>query len=393
MSTETVSSVEPTERDLVAAARELVELTDSQAEAAEARGQLSDELDEAFHASGLWAMWVPRSLGGGELEPVPSLEVLEHISYGDASAGWVLMAAALATGADAAFLGDEAVADLYAPGRLLVHSGAGTQPGRAVEADGGYTIAGNWRFASGVKHSQVLHTAALVEGRIEPPRIFCCRVEEMALEDNWDVMGLRATGSIDYSSEGLFVAEPYTYIATANVPLRGGSVYTMGIGGFGVICHTGWALGVARRLLDELRGQIDERRGRAGSLADSDRFHYDYATAEAKLRSARAFVYETWSDIQETLRRGDALSQQQETLHRLALQHATSVGAEIADFAYTAGGTAALRAGTLQRFYRDMHAGTQHMICSPPVRQAAGRMLAGLARGKRWVFMGLADAD
>ena len=106
MSTETVSSVEPTERDLVTAARDLIELTDSQAEAAEARGQLSEELDEAFHASGLWAMWVPRSLGGGELEPVPSLEVLEHISYGDASAGWVLMAAGLATGADAAFLGD-----------------------------------------------------------------------------------------------------------------------------------------------------------------------------------------------------------------------------------------------------------------------------------------------
>ena len=79
----------PAERDLVAAAHELSALADSGAAAAEARGQLGEDLVEAFHESGLWAMWLPRELGGSELQPISSLEVLEHISYGDASAGWV----------------------------------------------------------------------------------------------------------------------------------------------------------------------------------------------------------------------------------------------------------------------------------------------------------------
>jgi alkylation response protein AidB-like acyl-CoA dehydrogenase len=386
-----VTSEAPPQRDLVAAARELIAVADAGAAAAEARGSLGDDLVEAFHESGLWAMWTPRECGGFELEPLPSLEVLEHISYGDASAGWVLMAAALATGADAAYIGEEAAAELYGPGRLLVHSGAGTQPGRAIAADGGYRLSGNWSFASGIKHSEVLHTAAIVEGANEPPRIFVTGVEQMTLEDNWDVMGLRATGSIDYRCEELFVSEPYTYVATTTTPLRGGPIFTMGIAGLGVICHTGWALGVARRSLDELRSLLEARRGRPDRLSESDRFHYDYATAEAKLRAARAFVFEIWGEIQETLRAGEPLTLEQNTLHRLALQHVTTVALEVTEFAYAAGGTTALRAGALQRCFRDAHAGAQHMICSPPVRQAAGRMLAGLAQDKQWLFMMLID--
>jgi hypothetical protein len=82
---------------------------------------------------------------------------------------------------------------------------------------------------------------------------------------------------------------------------------------------------------------------------------------------------------------------QQNTLTRLALQHATWTVAEVCMFVYTAGGTTALRSGVIQRFFRDMHAGTQHMTSSPPVRQACGRMLAGLAPGKRWQFVSLVD--
>jgi hypothetical protein len=56
-----------------------------------------------------------------------------------------------------------------------------------------------------------------------------------------------------------------------------------------------------------------------------------------------------------------------------------------------AAGTAALRAGTIQHLFRDMHAGTQHITSSPPVYAAVGRELAGLAKGKKWVFLNLVD--
>ena len=64
----------------MAAAKALIPLADANAQEAEAQGALTDAVVEAFHETGLWGIWVPRSLGGGELEPVPSLEVIEHLS-------------------------------------------------------------------------------------------------------------------------------------------------------------------------------------------------------------------------------------------------------------------------------------------------------------------------
>jgi alkylation response protein AidB-like acyl-CoA dehydrogenase len=383
-----------THADLAALAKDLIPLVDEHAEEGERQGALTDEVVDALHDTGLWAMWVPRELGGGELEPVPSLQVLEHISYGDPSAGWVLMAGALATGADAAYMGDEAVAQLFPANgeRVLVHEGAGTQPGRAVTTDGGYLLTGKWSFASGIKNAEIIHTGSRVEETGEI-RIQVFPKEQATFIDNWDVMGLRGTGSIDYTTDSLFVPKSFTYNATTDTPLRGGILYTLGIINLGMICHTAWALGTGRRMLDELRKLIEERSGRPGSLVDNPAFHGEYAMAEAKYRAAHALVYEVWNDAQETLRRGDRLSLEQNTLTRLTLQHTTWSVEEVCLWAYTAGGTTALRAGTMQRVFRDMHAGSQHMTSGPIARQTIGKQLAGLAPGQRWQFLSLVEDD
>ena len=81
----------------------------------------------------------------------------------------------------------------------------------------------------------------------------------------------------------------------------------------------------------------------------------------------------------------------QHTLIRLAMAHVTWAAHDVAMFVYRTGGTTALRSGTIQRLFRDMHAGTQHMVASPPVFQRTGRELAGLAADKSWVFLDLVD--
>jgi hypothetical protein len=64
----------------------------------------------------------------------------------------------------------------------------------------------------------------------------------------------------------------------------------------------------------------------------------------------------------------------------------------VADFVYASAGTLALRAGTIQRLFRDMHAGTQHITSAPPMFRHAGRELAGLGEGRKWLFLELVDA-
>ena len=353
-------------------------------------GQLAEPVVEALHKEGLYGMWVPRSLGGAELDPVSSLQVIENLAYGDPSTGWVLMAAALAIGTGAAYLGDQAVKELFKGPRMPVIAGQGTRPGNAVPHDGGFLLSGSWSFASGIKHGTHIHTLGIIEGTGEP-RIFVLPVEKVKLIDNWNVMGLRATGSIDYTIDSVYVPDSYTHFAVTDVPKRGGSLYSVGIVGFAAMCHSGWACGIGRRLLDELAGYVRTRGGRSGTQSASESFLEQYAKAEGTYRSARALVYEVWGEMSQLMERGERPSVRLQSLVRLAMAHVQWASHDVAMFVYAAAGTTGLRAGTIQRLFRDMHAGTQHLIASPPVFRALGRELAGLAPKASWRFVDLIE--
>jgi alkylation response protein AidB-like acyl-CoA dehydrogenase len=377
--------------DLVERAKRVAELANQYGEYGDKNGRLAEPVVEALHREGLYGMWVPRSIrGGAELDPIRSLQVLETVSHGDPSAGWVLMASALAIGTGAAYLGDEAVAELFAGDRLPVIAGQGTRPGTAVPDKGGYRLTGSWSFASGIKHGTHIHTLGVIEGTGEP-RIFVLPVEKATLIDNWDVMGLRATGSIDYKTDNVIVPEAYTHFSGTDTPKRGGALYRIGIVGFATICHSGWACGIGRRLLDELAANVRARGGRAGTQAASESFQEDYAKAEGVYRAARALVYETWADVWSTLERGERMSLRQGTLIRLAMAHVTWAAHDVAAFVYKSAGTTGLRSGTIQRLFRDMHAGTQHVVASPPVFRAIGRELSGVVDADGWRFLDLAE--
>ena len=60
-------------------ARALVPLVDASAAFADEQGQLAPDLVEAMHRDGLFNMWLPAVLGGAELDPVSSIEVVENL--------------------------------------------------------------------------------------------------------------------------------------------------------------------------------------------------------------------------------------------------------------------------------------------------------------------------
>jgi alkylation response protein AidB-like acyl-CoA dehydrogenase len=300
------------------------------------------------------------------------------------------MATCLATGTGGAYLGDEAVAELFGKERLPVIAGQGTRPGTATPVPGGFRLTGSWSFGSGLKHATHIHTLGVVPDTHEA-RIFVLPVEKATLLGNWDVMGLRATGSIDYRIDDVFVPEAFTHPAAIAAPLRGGGLYSLGVIGIALLCHAAWAAGIGRRILDELGAKVQAGVGRSGTLASSEAFHEQYAKAEAKYRAAKAFVREVWTEVGASIDAGATVTVRQHTMIRLALSNITWTCHEVSQFAYTAAGTVALRAGTMQRLFRDMHAGTQHITSAPPVIRNAGRELAGLAPGKKWLFFDLVD--
>lgn len=372
---------------LLCRAQEMHDLVDGYGEENDREGRIAEPVVEALYGSGAVYVFAPRELGGAEMTPRQSMDLFRTLSYADPSTGWITMALGLATGLAGAFFDRDTAEELYATPRLGI-AGQGTRAGRAVPVPGGYQISGAWSFASGIKHATHLHTAAQ-DTETGEPRFFIVPVEQVTFIENWDVMGLRGTGSIDYTLQDCFVPANYSYPTLSTVPVTGGDLYRIGIGNFASLNHGGWALGVGRRLLDELSATVREKAGAPGALAGSDSFTEQYATAEVKLRSASAFLYEVWEEIEETLTRGEGIPLRLETLNRVALNNATWSVHEVAQFVYTSAGTTALRSGTIQRLFRDVHGGTQHISSSPMILQSAGRELAGLAQGQRWVHFSL----
>jgi alkylation response protein AidB-like acyl-CoA dehydrogenase len=133
------------------------------------------------------------------------------------------------------------------------------------------------------------------------------------------------------------------------------------------IGHCGFALGVARRAMEEVAGIVGakQRLGAASPVAGLDLFRHDFALQDAALRSARAYSFEVFGDLQATVERGDDPTEEQRHRARQVTTYATKVAEEVVRSAYTWAGTNAIRPGVLQRCFRDLHTATQHVFVDP----------------------------
>lgn len=392
----------PGTNELLDEAHALASLVQAEAAAADAAAMLPEEAGERLRTSGLTGLWVPRCLGGSELALPDGAAVLEELSRIDGSLGWVAAAHVVAHAASGAFLGDVAVEAIFGDGIPGI-AGQGLPRGQAVAKDGGFVVGTTWSFGSGVYHAKYVLATSFICTPDGAPRtlpsgaqeVRVCVIprEAVTFEGNWDVMGLRATGSVDYTGRDIFVPEEYSLHLNADRPLRGGAIYTLSTIGLACIVHTAWALGTARRIMDELAALVRTGEGRFAIDIESESFHERYAEAEGKLQMARGFTYNLIEGIQHDLDRGARFTTRQATLLRMMVQEATWAAADVVRWAYTAAGTAGLRAGPIQRCFRDMHAATQHGIVARGIRATAGRELLGLAEGKAWEGRLLVDAD
>ncbi|MGW7271738.1 acyl-CoA dehydrogenase [Streptomyces sp. NPDC054864] len=365
---------------------------DADAETAEELGRLTEDTARALLGAGIVRAALPQNLGGYEFSPRQLMQTVERLSRHDASAGWTMMALQLMTGTTAAYVDAVAAADLFpdvAGGGHALLAGHGTRPGRAVPVEGGYLVSGSWQFASGMAHATHIHSAIQVEGTDEL-RVLAMPKRQVELVDNWDVLGLRATHSIDYHCTDVHVPATHAYIATTTSPTNGGAIYRIGLVNMSAIGHTGWALGVGRRLLDELKLVAAAKSGTRNAAVDTAQFHAEYASAEAKLRSARAWAMEVWQGIEVALDAGEIPSTEQDTLLRLALNHTTWTVQEVGRTVHRWAGTAAIRRGPIDRFLRDLNTGTQHITSSPTVLQNCGKWLSGAQPQTHWEFLDLA---
>jgi alkylation response protein AidB-like acyl-CoA dehydrogenase len=380
----------PTEREekrqvlLAAVARVRATLL-AGADEAEASATLPPATVQALDDAGLLALKLPAVLGGAEADLVTQLEVLEAVTYIDTSAGWCTLIGAAAIAGPGAFLADEAVAQIFAGGRVPRAAGAFMPSGQAVPVDGGYRVSGRWAFASGIRHAQWVSATARVvsDGAAAPAlRRMVMPVSAVRIHDNWQVMGLQGTGSCDFSVTDLFVPEHFSWDAQRARPQRGGPLYRLGMPAFVANEHVAFALGVGQRALDTLCDLAQSKQrgyGPGSTLAARPAVQRALGEGELRLRAARALAVETYEKAWATVCAGQTLSPRVQAELRSVATFATEVALDVTTqmFRYS-GGAALYTTSVLQRCLRDINAAAQHLMVSDAAYENYGQCLLGL---------------
>src|ERR1700745_1671350 len=203
----------PNTAPFIEAARALAPQIAACGDESERARRLPLPLVEAMAQAGLFRLWIPRTLGGEEADPMTLVRVVEEVSRADGAAGWC-MAIGGEYGAFGGYLPAEAAREIYGSDPHVRTAGAFRPFGGAVVEDGGYRVTGRWPLGSGCQHSAwIVGGCRILDGtqaRLRPDgapvtRLLFFSASDCEILDNWHSIGLRGTGSHDYVVSDVFV--------------------------------------------------------------------------------------------------------------------------------------------------------------------------------------------
>jgi indole-3-acetate monooxygenase len=381
--TDTIERRSSEREELMAAVDRVSEMILANAARAEEERTLPRANVEAMRAERLFAMAAPAAVGGLEVDPLTQMEIVEAVSYLDTSSGWTLMIGSHGAQMIATSASDEACDRVFGGDRWPI-SGSQISPfgGLFEVVPGGYKVSGHWTFASGIRHAEwSMLTASEIgdDGADGSPRQIAAVVpkEEVTVIDNWHVAGLKGTGSCDYSLEDRFVPEEMTWSFPPELR-RGGPRYRMKTP---QAMLAAFALGASRRSLEEiaLQARAKMRPGSKSSVAMRPAFHKELGEAEMALKAARAVLFTIVGEMWDLLRTGEEVGEELSLRLTTAPAYVYDVSRQVVTTALRYGGSSALYLdNVLQRNYRDIAAGGQHIQASEQNYEVLGRWLVGV---------------
>ncbi len=373
-------------------ARALAPLVAAASDEIESIRQLPERVFKPLSEAGLFHMMAPRSIGGGEVHPVTYAHALEALAQADGSTAWSIGQNS-GCSMSSAYLEPAIAREVFAPPHgILAWGPFAPTAGKAVVVDGGYKVTGKWGFASGSRHARWLGCHVVLvetdgtprktaEGRpVVRTMIFPKTSAEVI--DNWQVIGLRGTGSDSYVVNDLFVPERYSFARDSLAELReAGPLYKFTSGMMYAISFSSVSLGIARGALDEFLAFANKKVPRLGqrTMAHNNVVQGEVARSDAKIRAGRAFIRETVEALWDEALRGNRGNREQLRQLRLACTWSINQAQEVVNSAYHLAGSEAIFSNhPLERRLRDIHAGTQQGQGRPVQFEHVGQAMLGL---------------
>jgi indole-3-acetate monooxygenase len=388
----------PLRTDPVARARAVAPLIAAAAAEIEAARRLTPAVLDALHGAALFRTLLPRAYNGEQVDLATFARMQEVISAADGSTGWCLGQASSCSKA-AAFMAPEIAWEIWGKDpRSVVAWGWGNGLAEVIPGKG-YRVTGTWRFASGIPHATWVGGHCRVQEpdgslRRDPDgtpveRTMMFRKEQVAIDETWNVVGLRGTGSFAYSVKEVMVPEEHSVRRDVAEEQRiHGPLYTFTTTNAYASGFAGVALGLARGMLDAFEDMAMTKTPAAMTrlMRDSEVIQCGVAKAEAKLRSARAFLLEVLEESWDRVERSGVLTQRDRVDVRLATTSAIQQAKEVTEWVYhEAGASAIFEDQPFERRMRDIHASAQQVQGRTQHFELCGQHFLGLSPAARFL--------
>jgi indole-3-acetate monooxygenase len=352
----------------------------------EAARRLPEDLTRELAHAGFFRIFLPAGYGGLDLNPMEGLEVLEELARADASVAWCVWNGN--THWTTAQLAPEVARTIHADPDVVTANSTRAS-GQAQIVAGGYRVSGRWSLVSGCELGAWMVLLCVVHEDGEPrvtsagapeTRFMILPSTDCEIIDTWTVGGLRGTGSHDVVVRDRFVPSSYGSSFTDPYVLPEPRYrippFSRVIPGLGAM-----ALGIARTAIETLTEiAFDKQLQRTAQiLRENHGAQIRVSQAEALVRSARLFLFDSVAQLWSIVTAGGEATMEARADVRLAASHAVSSAVQAVDLMYAAAGASALYTSSpLERAFRDVHAITQHIGVHPRVLETTGRVLFGL---------------
>jgi len=357
--------------------------------------RVPDATAAAFREAGLFNMWLPKSLGGWEVDPISGCKAIEHIAAIDVAAAWMLQMCS-AVSMLCAWMSDEAIAEIHAiPTPVFGDSFA--PPMRLTSVDGGWRVTGQAQFISNCHHIDWFFglgmkfdgDTPIVEDDGHPKTMtFAVPKQDFEIVDNWNTAGMRGTGSHDVRVDNLFipsvrVAEFHPIEHPRNdsyqIDLAKFGTIWMGIASMGAV-----GLGVGQGLYNLFTDLCANKTANYTDVkvGETPLTHYRLGEAYTQLSAARHYYYATLERIWESIKAGNDLTTRDRCDICASATFAVHNTARMLDIISESAGTSMVREEhPLARKARDLRTLTQHVFTAKNRYQDIGAMLLGSAPG------------
>jgi indole-3-acetate monooxygenase len=346
---------------------------------------------DALRNNGFQRLLAPKSLGGLEVDPVTCARLVEEIASFDSAAAWAMQSGNV-NAWWASRLMEDGVDELYRADPNVMVAAALHPPQQAIEVEGGYRVSGRAPLASLIHDCEwILFSAFIMEGG--RPRMtehgpviiaVILRTAEVEIIDTWHTLGMRGTDSNDAAFKDVFVpsrrAYPMQPHFTPGEHFQG-PLYRYPAVPIVALFSVGIVMAAARGAINEVKELAGRKvpMGTLKTLRDRGTVQVGIADAEAMLRSARAFFYQTLGEAWARTIAGEPNTMEHRAELMLAGVHAVRTSAQVTELMQRLAGTTGIYdRSPLNRYFRDGYTLRHHGFASESRLDSVGQVFLGL---------------